>query len=636
MLRATWRRGKAAPEALADTAAPTDARHAVTPTRAAPRPAQRRALGWLACAALVAGCGAGETGGDLDTAVTVDSDAADDDALLVDGFHGGEVAAGDGTAADAATGEDAGDASSDATSDGDAVAPSDGGLSFDVDINDPDLGPPPDVDKPETTYAPLQIVATDPPTDGAGASDKAAFSVTFDKPIDPITLTSYTVLVRGPGGVDIAGDLSAKGAQVSFEAAAPLPPLSRVDVTVTPLVSDDLGQTLEAPYTFHFHTPDFADMAPYAQLAARYAPSLDLALAEGADAAFDLLRSPSDIGWDLANAGAQAASTPALARVAAVVVESHSHFFIHYQMFWHRRPAQAGTVGFDNDSAGVTVIVARYPQQRPVGLQTWWKRGDDEQMWLWLTDDAAILPPGAKLSSFGVRAVLPAAKLFPPTTDGLGCVASSSSCQARRAPLLLQGGSHRVCLRLDAGQATGAKACQWDAETAAASRLLRYLPASAPSAASANGVEIGQPPKEFAYALEPLSTTFFARRGSGQLFGGKTDISFLYTPPPGRPAGQKFAMGSKFVGGKGNEFGRPLWAFRWKPASNESYYDLPRGTVTLDPAFALWKRLGGGAGGPGEFDPNSKLGWSLSTCFNPLLFLDARSDAACVGSLSGP
>ncbi len=614
----------------------------MTPTRAPARPAaSSRRYGWLACAALIASCGGSDAGSSDTTAGAVDGDTAGADAAVgVDGFHGGEIHVGDGASVDAAAGLDASDAGSDGAADGamdsDAAAPSDGGLTFDVDIDDPDLGPPPDVDKPDVTYAPLKIVATDPPTDGESKGVNAAFSVTFDKPIDPITLTPYTVEVRGPSGAEVAGELTAQGAKVSFAATAPLPPLSRVSVTVTPLVSDDLGQSLEAPYTFHFHTPDFADMAPYAQLASRYAPRFDVALSEGADDAFDLLRSPTDIGWDLANAGGVAASTPALARVAAVVIESHSHFFIHYQLFWHRRPAQPGTVGFDNDSASVTVIVARYPQQRPVGLQTWWKRADDEQMWLWLTDDAAVLPQGAKPSSFGVRAILPSAQLFPPTTDGLGCAASSSSCQARRAPLLLQGGSHRVCLRLDGGESAGAKACQWDAATEASSRLLRYQLANAPTAASAAGVEKGQAPKEFAYALEPLTTTFFARRGGPLLFGGKADISFVYTPPPGRPAGQKVAMGSKFVGGKGSEFGRPLWAFRWKPASNDSYYDLPRGTVALDPAYALWKRLGGGAGGPVEFDPISKAGWSLATCFNPLLFLDARGDAPCLGSLGGP
>ena len=590
-------------------------------------PALSSALVWTLLIGLAGGCG--------EPAVKA-ADAAladvEDTGAPSDGFVGGDVPEFDSAITDTGAGETSGDADAP-----DAVADSSVGvdIQFDVDTDDPDIGPAPDVEKPDVTFTALEVVSTTPAAEGVSDGTLGAFSITFNKDLEQVTVQPYTVKVHGPGNAELVGTFAGTGKTLTWQADTPLAPVSRVEVTVTALVTDTQGQSLALPYTFHFYTADFAGMAPYAALAARYAPTLDVALSSGSDAQADLLRTPSQVGWDMTQTSFNAQSLPATASVAWTLVESRSHFFINYQLYWPKRPANNGVPAFDNDVAGVTVIVARYPQEHPVGLQTFFKRLDDEQHWLWLTDDAALLPTGAKLSSYGVRSVIGSNSLFPVTTDGLGCT-GISGCFTRRAPILLKGGVHQACLRLDKGEGSGTKACYWDASLADTTKQIRYVPAAQADEASSSEGKTGNQPPTFGYTLEPLLPTWYARRGLPAAYGGPLDLSFVYKPPAGRPAGQNAAMGSKLLGGTGSDAGRPLWAWRWKPASNDSYYDLPRGTITMDPAWALWQRLGGSSGGVKDFDATSKAGFSVDYCFDPLLFLDQRDAAACTGSLPTP
>ena len=594
----------------------------------------RRAFAALAAAWWAAAASAcGESG--VRSADTTIADV-DDTGTASNGFLGGDVAGFDSVTADTAQ-----DAAQDTASDAAAGDANDGDTSagidivFDVDTDDPDIGPAPDVEKPDVVFTALEVVSTTPADDGVSDGTLGAFSITFNQELEHVTVQPYTVKVHGPGNPELTGTFAGSGKTLTWQSDAPLAPVSRIEVTVTALVTDTKGQSLALPYTFHFYTADYSGMAPYAALAARYAPTLDVALSGGSDAQSDLLRTPSQLGWDMAQTSVAAGSQPALASVAWTVVESRSHFFVHYQVYWPKRAATGGLPAFDNDVAGVTVVVARYPQEHPIGLQTWFKRLDDEQHWLWLGDDAALLPSGAKLSSYGVRAVIGSNSLFPVASDGLGC-AGIQGCVARRAPILLKGGTHQACLRLDKGEATGIKTCYWDASLAASTKQIRYVPATKADEASSSEGKTGDQPPTFGYTLEPLLPTWYARRGLPTAYGGPLDLSFVYKPPAGRPAGQNAAMGSKLLGGAGSDAGRPLWAWRWKPASNESYYDLPRGTITMDPSWALWQRLGGSSGGVKDFDTATKVGFSVDYCFNPLLFLDQRDAATCKNSLPTP
>ena len=158
--------------------------------------------------------------------------------------------------------------------------------------------------------------------------------------------------------------------------------------------------------------------------------------------------------------------------------------------------------------------------------------------------------------------------------------------------------------------------------------LIAYEAGQTATVAEAKGAKPGDKLTTYTYELVSLFGTWYPRRAAPSLW--QKPVSYTYKPPSGRPGGDQTAMGSKFLGGSG-DFGRPPWAWRWKPANNATYYDLPRGTIFLDPAFALFSRIGGSTAGLQKYDPATKTGWSNAYCFAPLLFVDLRDSQPCSG-----
>ncbi len=535
---------------------------------------------------------------------------------------GGDVATHDATAA------------ADAVDDGGATPDTMASVDTTVADTEGDFGSglPFDVQKPDVPYVDLKVISTAPKAGGmATGADaaKAAFSVTFSNPVNDQSIADYTVQVIGPGNQPVAGLFQVAGPVLSFKADKDVAPASRVDVTVTIQVQDLKGQTLAEAYSFHFHTPGFADQGPYEALARRYAPDIRQGLGATAPAN-DLLRAIDyDGDWDATNNALNTSAHDAKATVGWAVAETQSHFFVHYVYTWPRRPKGVNQSDFDNDTAGATVVVRRYPSEEPVALETWFKKGSDERRWLWVTQESGLIPAGKKPGQVNVRAVWPVDKLFPKATDSFGCV---GACTPRRFPAYLTGGSHQSCLWPDGGE-TLPDVCATNALAKSTMKLVRYLPGVAATAAEAKGAAPDGQLPTFAYALAPVFDTWFPRRASPSLF--QKPITFTYKAPAGRPGGQKTPMGSKLLGG-GSDFGRPPWAWRWKPANNSSYYDLPRGTVFMDPAHALWARMGGKNAGMIPFDAQTKAGFSQAYCFAPFLFVDQRTQAPCKGSLPTP
>ena len=492
-------------------------------------------------------------------------------------------------------------------------------------------GLPFDVAEEDVPLLPLKVISTTPKIDDVIQDAHAAFSVQFSQAIYDQSVEDYTVLVNGPNGQTIPGNFQIQGAKVSFKSTAPMDPASRVNVTITIQVQDLKGQTLDEAYSFHFHTAGFAKMEPYAQLALRYAPEIRQGLGNVAPAN-DLLRSIDyDGDWDATNNEANMTKFDAKAAVGWAVAETQSHFFIHYVYTWPRRAKSKTQVAYDNDSAGATVVVRRYPTEQPVALETWFKRGADERKWLFVTSSSGLVPAGKKPSQVNVRAVLPLDTLFPKAKDSYGC-GQSTPCTPRRYPAYLTGGDHQSCLWTDLGDKQAA-VCATDAFNKGQMSLIRYRPALKATPADAKGAKPGTTLPTYDYVLTPLFETYFARRTSPKIF--VKPMTFTYKAPAGRPTGQKLAIGSKMLGGS-SDFGRPPWAWRWKPSNNSSYYDLPRGTVFFDPAFALWQRIGGLTAGLKPYEAKTKSGMSLAYCFAPFLFVDQRDSAACKDSLPTP
>ncbi len=569
-----------------------------------------RALLCVACmGALGSGCGDTSTGTGSGGDAT--GDVAKQDVKLPDGAQDG-LDATDGDTTDGA----------DAIADGADATLVDAGE--DVQLKDGvfilDTGPGADVDASDVgcgggKVTDFHIVSTDPPDGGAGVGVPFTFTITFNTQVKAVVIGPNTVQVVVNGEI-IDGKFSVACNSFSFTSTSPVLPASRVDVTLSPLVQAEIGYNLPNQTGFHFYVRGFDGMAPYAKLAQRYAPTLRQAVASGNDK-YDQLRSfDYDGNWQAGDNGMNFTKFPALGEVGWSVIETQSHFFITYVYFWPHRTTVLAGVAFDNDASGATVAVARWPTEHPVAVTTWFKQKSMEEQWTWVTAESGIPKTGY------VRGVLPEATLFPSAKDTWGCE-TIAGCTPKRFPAFLTSGNHQSCLWLDSGDSLN---CTNNASTQATLLWVDYAPGVTPT----EPATAAAPGPAATYGLVSTYDTWWPRRQDVGADGMWIDASYTYVPPTGRPAGNKLvAMGGKFYN-KDTDASRPPWAWRWKGAD---FYDLPVGTIFLDPGFANAKRFEDTKQPLGMFDAIKKTGWSLDYCFNPYLYIDFRSNTNCAGSL---
>lgn len=482
-----------------------------------------------------------------------------------------------------------------------------------------------DVPAPKDTPAPMDVPVVElqltsfTPADGTiDVAQPLKIELKFNQELKPEALSAQTVLITSHGGDSVPGKFTVSGDSVTFAAnAGAVGPSSRVDVEVTTLVTAKKGPNLQQPVTFRFYTAPLPGLEPYAQLAARYAPTLRQAIATKDDylRALDF-----DGNWDVGDNPQKAPLYEPEAEVVWSVIETQSHYYLSYQFYWAHRPAVPPGVAFDNDVAGSVVVVAKYPSEKPIALMTYFKAKTDEQMWAWATTESGLPTGGNKFW----RTAVPEAQLFPPATDTLGCE-GKPGCVPKRYPGFLTAGSHQSCLWLDAGESFD-KQCVLSAQVKAGLKWIDYLPAAKAQAATEPPANPGP---SVGYALRPLLGSWWLHRdeaGEGKPF---VDTQFTYVPPPDRPGSGLKPWGSKFRSTLDADFGRPGWAWKWKPGTlSASYYDLPRGTPWLDPAYTLVMRLGGAGKAP-AWDAQKKTGLSLAYCLHPFFGLDLRDKPEC-------
>ncbi len=511
----------------------------------------------------------------------------------------------------------------DAATDGASDAQGDGGP--DVILTDGvfiyDGGPQPDIDATADDIlcgggkvTDFHLVSTDPPEGGAGVANPFTFTMTFNTLVKAVVIGPNTVQVSVNGEI-IEGKFSVSCNSFTFKANSAVLGASRVDVTLSPLVQAEIGFNLPNQVNYHFYVRGYDGMAPYEKLAQRYAPTLRQAVA-GGNAANDQLRSfDFDGNWAASDNGANVSKFPALGQVGWSVLETQSHYFITYVYFWPHRTVVLAGVAFDNDSSGATVAVAKWPAEHPVAVTTWFKQKSMEEMWTWVTSESGIPKTGY------VRGVLPESTLFPPSKDTWGCE-NIAGCTPRRYPAFLTSGNHQSCLWLDAGDNLN---CTNNAATQVDLKWIDYVPGATPTEPGAAAA----PGPVATYGLQSTYDTWWPRRQDAGADGMWTDTSYSYVPAATRPPGVKMVIGGKFYN-KDNDASRPPWAWNWK---GTDYYQLPVGTVFLDPAYANAKRFQDTKNPLGDYNAAKKTGWSQDYCFNPYLYIDLRTSANCVGTV---
>jgi hypothetical protein len=564
---------------------------------------------WLTGFALLVWLAAGCGDDPLPTKTTADTvtDAPDAfDGIAFDQWVDGSEVATDGVVADGTVDADLPDtpAEVDGTDAVDAID-----VATDV---APDLGP----DVPLLSF---EVVSTTPTQDQTGVGAPVTFTVNFNADVRPETVTKYTVLVTALSDAVVSGKLTVTGKQLQFVATDTVPAATRVQVVITGMVQAQKGPSLQAPYTFHFYTAGLPKLEAYRRVAARYAPVLRQRIdASAAIGKSDRLRSVDyDGNWNADDNADSVEPIPPIARVGWSVAETQSHYFITYLYFWPKRVNADGTTAFANDTAGSIVLVAKFPQEHPVAVTTWFKAKSDEAMWSWATTESGF--GGSSPSAVYLRGTYPEAQLFPVANDTFGCE-GIPGCTPRRYPALLTNRTHQSCLLLDAGDNGAISRCPNDAATQASDKWISYLPVPLASAATQTAANPGP---HATYELQSLHDEWFPRRenmGAGMLFG---DTGFAYAPPSGRPGLPAHTIGSKLRTSNASDYGRPPWAWKWNVGP---YYEMPQGAPALDPAWAWYARMGSKLP---AFDATSKVGYSLAYCLNPLLLIDARQNGAC-------
>jgi hypothetical protein len=99
------------------------------------------------------------------------------------------------------------------------------------------------------------VVLSTSPEDGAtGVALDKIITVSFNQRMNPATITSTSLLLRGPGTTTVAGTITYLDSTASFRPSSALAPNTTYTGTVTTLVKDLPGNALQTNYVWSFVT----------------------------------------------------------------------------------------------------------------------------------------------------------------------------------------------------------------------------------------------------------------------------------------------------------------------------------------------------------------------------------------------
>lgn len=467
---------------------------------------------------------------------------------------------------------------------------------------------------------PPTVVSTEPKNGAVGVQVPFVIRVTFSEPIRfKETVDKNTFRVRDVDDKPVSGTYSYEEATntVVFtpDSNAKMMLASPYRVALSTIIQDKAGNGLQDWYYFAFSTALPPDMGIYETLAAKYAPIVYQATRKEAPH-FDYLTSfDFDGNWKATdNYDSIKKATEVRSFVYYDAVETKSHFFIRYGYFHPLHFGLMGSDAFGNEMAGATVVVAKYPNERPIAVLTYFPAGEQEEVRSYVTEESGIVG-GQPPAYYGVNFVFPEAQLFP-GGHYLAYITASTheSClwiHTTKEHLLDQ-----RC-QLTEGGKLGLSIIQYVYDGGTAD-VLKKEGGAFPAA------------KEYVrYGLRLVLQDFWTRRdevGEDTLY----TTTFTYEAPPGRP-GNGLVLPHAFVDpvNPTSPFnGRPPWAWLWQATTFGDFYvyQLPRGTYFLDPAFFFMKRHRLTA----NWKWDTKEGYSTDYCFNPYLLIDQRQlDPAC-------
>ncbi len=493
-----------------------------------------------------------------------------------------------------------------------------------ADVPPTDLPPPPtDTDFPDLVpdRTPPTIVAVEPADGTDNVATNFVVRVRFSEPIRPMTIDDFTFQVTDLTDRKIAGSYALED---NNQVAVFTPAASAVIFNSTPYfvtlatqIEDLAYNNLERIFRFRFYTAPYPNLDGYEALAGRYAPHLmQQTLPMDHSPHLDYL-APVDLDgdWNALNNVQYIRSTArsVLSVVYYAVVESKTHFFIFYLYYHPYREVAEPSQSYGSDLAGAMVLVEKRPVERPLAVYTYFKQGTAEDIHAFVTQESDIVAApfgsGEKLSQY-VRGVYPQQTLFP---DG-------------RHTGWLTTSTHQSCLWIDTEDHSPDPSCELRPAQQESMMRVEYRYAPGPGwYIDRQGAEWPSALTDVNYELQSALHKLWVRRaafGEGELFSELYEYEPYDQPPWAPRPGNTGEIGSKFASpdASPSAFGRPPWAWRWKPSAG-SYVDLPRGTLFLDPALFVQLRHNRVP----AFDDVTQTGFSLDYCFHPYLNIDLRS-----------
>ena len=473
---------------------------------------------------------------------------------------------------------------------------------------------------------PPTVASTTPSDDEGNVALPFLVEVVFDEPIAANTIAAQTFRVIGPDNVDVPGErkVSQDGLAVTFTPAAEaeLHYVSPYRVWVSGgIVSDLAGNKLEGNFEATFYTGDYPNTAEYKTLATAYAPTLNLATIPGVGTA--QLQVPvafnADGDWDGSNnkTWIQTQAQELLPTVYYDVFESQTHYFIHYLFFFPWVNHTNDSYAHANGASGAMVVVEKERggnPERPIGVTTYFKKGQYEEHYAYVTTESGIKGDGSN-TFYNLMGVYPQDELFP----------------FGQYEALITAGRHESCLFIHKDLSLN---CEFEVphslvvKASEVPYAIKKTGASWPKDMS----ELENEPEAISYILANAVTELWVRRdkiGENQVWDGL----YTYKSGAGQPV-DGLELPRQFVDPFDDldaSFGRPIWAWRHNP-SQGNLTSVVDGEMGVDPAnyyMTMHKSVNGDTSMV-PYDPATGTGFSTQYCFNPILGIDKRDfDPAC-------
>ena len=484
-----------------------------------------------------------------------------------------------------------------------------------------DAEPTPDLIGDKT---PPDLKTTDPKADTFDVALPFKVALTFTEGVKNIDKNTVNIKDATGKELKLVYTQDASGAVWTLTPAAGevLMEASPYKVTVNApiaVIQDQAGNKMQGIKDFIFYTATPKDTGKYADLAKAYAPKVragtpDANIQLAYPTAIDV-----DGDWDVKDNAKYLIDSKTKSIKAAThysVIESESHFFISYVWFWSKRADDelAGDT-FESDSAGATVVVEKWPEERPVEILTWFKIPNGEYIRAYQTSESQILVGDGKTMDQGAMdATYAQADLFP---DG-------------HYEAWLPSGKHESCLWIDPGTTGFVQSLHTCELLAADKETVKHVALTQNDKAAAIAKGDKWPDTgDLQYQLVDLFHDWWPRRlQTGTLFYDSTLGSYAWK----LDALSKSASFPKyFVDAAGDQSkGRPIWAAVWAPGDGKQFTETPQAQFFLDPAAFLAARHKNSSYVATAFDKEALTGFSKAYCYEPYLGIDERGkSAAC-------